>query len=72
MKTIVAVSALGLALVFASSGHIAKATQYSHIRKAKHHSLQPQQFWNSKASLVAPSASERSYYSGGWSAPAGH
>jgi hypothetical protein len=75
MKLIVTVATCGVAVIFASSVQSATAAEHRHARKAHHACVVPKPVWDSNASIAAPEASAGSlpsYYSGGWSAPAGH
>jgi hypothetical protein len=75
MKLIVTVATCGVAVLLVSSVQSATATEHHHARKAHHVCAVPRPVWDSNASIaapVAPAASLPSYYSGGWSAPAGH
>jgi hypothetical protein len=72
MKMIVTVAISGVALLLVSSVQLATAAEHFHTRKPHRVCVV---VWDSNASIavpLAPAASLPSYYSGGWSAPAGH
>jgi hypothetical protein len=74
MKLIVTVATCGVAVLLVSSVQSATAAEH-HARKAHQGCVVPEPVWDSNASIAAPDASAGSlpsYYSGGWSAPAGH
>jgi hypothetical protein len=74
MKMIVTVATSGVALLIVSSVQWATAAEHLHARKPHHVRVVPKQVLDSNAWIavpVAPAASLPSYYSGGWSAPAG-
>jgi hypothetical protein len=75
MKMIMTVATSGVALLLVSSVQLATAAEHFHTRKPHRVCVVPKQVWNFNASIaapLAPAASLPSYYSGGWSAPAGH
>jgi hypothetical protein len=66
-KTIL--TALGAALIAASTVQFAAAAEHHPVRKAARAAVS-EQVRNANNSIAAPS--QPSYYSGGYSAPAGH
>jgi hypothetical protein len=72
---IITVAVSGTALLLASSVRPATAAEHSHARKAHHAHAMSNRAWCANASIAIPplaATSEAAYYSGGWSAPAGH
>jgi hypothetical protein len=75
MKMILTVATCGVALLLVSSVQLATGAEHLHARKPHYVRVVPKQVLDSNASIAAPvgpAASPPSYYSGGWSAPAGH